>query len=203
MYQVMAENTLDSLINTLKTEAIEAADQEARLVLDKAREEAKSIIKEATAARDKIIREAEQTAQATVRNGEATLAQAARDVKLKLGQELLELLGAILGREVESVFDQDLTQKAVLMAIENVGTGITISLPVEMKETLAEFVRNRAGNSNDLPEIAGSEGLLRGFNISKKEEGWTFSITPEEVSALLVEQLSGKWATMLKNASQS
>lgn len=198
----MSDKTLDSLIKRLKTEAIEAADREAQTLLDQAKQEAQSIVTAAKTKRKHILLEAEQTAEETLRNGETALAQAARDVKIKLEHDLRQLLGAVLEHEVERAFDRDLIKAAVLKVVENTGREVTLAFPTEMTEELAAFVSGQMSGSADWVTISEDKALLRGFSVQKNEEGWSYSITPEEVSTLLIEQLSGKWAAMLKKAWQ-
>lgn len=197
----MTENTLDKLIATLKSEAIEAADLKAKEILDKAQLQAQEITKEAEAKKAALLNNAEKEAQATLKKGEAALRQAARDLIISTQNDLLKLLKALLEQELETNFTPDLMEKAVLKVVENVGSGVTLVLPKNMETKLAEKIQKRLQASNNLVSITTDTTLLHGFSITKTDQGWSYHISPKEVAELLNAHLSPKWVNILKNES--
>lgn len=197
----MSENTLDKLIATLKSEAIDAAEKEAAQILDKARAQAQKIIKNAEEKRAALLNNAEKEAQATLIKGEGALKQAARDLTVQVRNDLLKMLKVALENEVEINFTPDLIENAILKVIGNVGSGTTLKLPEEMEAKLAEKIRKRLQELDNLDAISTDTTLLKGFVISKTDQGWSYRISPEEVAELLNEHLSPKWVAMLKNQS--
>ncbi len=195
----MSEKSLDKLINTLKSEAIEAADKQAMEILDKAQEQAQKIIKEAEAKREELLNSAEKEAQDTRNKGEAALQQAARDVTVSVRHDLLKLLGAVLENEVEVAFTPDLMENAILKIVENVDSGVTLKLPEKLETQLAAQIQKRLQTSDDLTSISGDPSLHNGFAITKTDQGWSYHISPEEVAELLNAHLSPKWVQIFKN----
>ncbi|MFP3670486.1 hypothetical protein SB717_35965, partial [Priestia sp. SIMBA_032] len=90
---------------------------------------AQKILKQAEAKRAALLNNAEKEAKATLDKGEGALKQAARDLTVSVHNDLLKLLKATLEQEVATTFTPELTEKAVLKVIENVGTGASLQLP--------------------------------------------------------------------------
>ncbi|MHA7831522.1 MAG: hypothetical protein ACX93O_10510 [Flagellimonas sp.] len=197
----MSEQTLDKLIATLKSEAIETADKEAKQIVENARAKAQKILKEAEAKRAELLNNAEKEAKATLDKGKSALKQAARDLTVSVQNDLLKLLKATLEQEVATTFTPDLTEKAVLKVIENVGTGASLQLPKNMDASLAENIQKRLQESDSLEAISKDPTLLQGFTITKTSEGWSYQISPEAITDLLYEHLSTTWVNVLKNES--
>jgi len=197
----MSEQTLDKLIATLKSEAIETSEKEANQIMEKARQQAKSILKEAEVKKADILSQAEKEAKATMKKGEAALKQAARDLTVSVQNDLLKLFKVILEQEVATTFTPDLTEKAVLKVIENVGSGTSLQLPEKMDASLAESIQKRLQESDSLEAISKDPSLLHGFTITKTSEGWSYQISPEAITDLLYEHLSTAWVNVLKNES--
>jgi len=197
----MSEQTLDKLIATLKSEAIETADKEAKQIVENARAKAQKILKEAEAKRAELLNNAEKEAKATLNKGKSALKQAARDLTVSVQNDLLKLLKATLEQEVATTFTPDLTEKAVLKVIENVGTGASLQLPKNMDTSLAENIQKRLQESDSLEAISKDPTLLQGFTITKTSEGWSYQISPEAITDLLYEHLSTTWVNVLKNES--
>lgn len=197
----MSENTLDKLIATLKSEAIEAADKEANQIVENAEQRAHKIVKDAEEKRAALLNNAEKEAQATLNKGEGALKQAARDLTVSVRNDLLKLLKAALEQEVETNLNPDLMEKAILKVVENVGSGVVLKLPEDMETKLAEKIRKRLQESDNLDSIITDKTLLKGFVVTKTDQGWSYQISPEEVAELLNAHLSPKWVDMLKNES--
>jgi V/A-type H+-transporting ATPase subunit E len=194
----MSEKTLDKLISTLKTEAIEAADKDAAKILQEAKAEAEKIMRDAEAKRDQMIEEATKEADATKEKGALALQQAARDLHVRLASELMEVLAQVLRDEVDSNFTPERIAKAVEQVIGNVGGDVQVGLPEEMKEGAAEDVIQRLQGMDGLNGVVKDASLLNGFSIAKTKEGWSYRITPEDVAAYLSAQLSPKWLAYLR-----
>lgn len=194
----MSEKNLEGLIATLKKEAIEEAEKQAADIVSKAREEARALMEDAEASKAEMLRQAEAAAKATREKGENALRQAGRDLSVSVRNDLLTLLKGVLEREVEGAFSPQLLEKAVLKILENVGSGATLELPAELGTQLAGQIRQRLQATGEPVSIRKSTSLVNGFAISKAEEGWTYRITPEEVTELLYTYLSPKWIQILK-----
>lgn len=194
----MGKQTLDTLIDKIKSEAIEAAEHKATEILDRARMEAQSITTEAEAKREALLFGADKEAQATLAKGEIALKQAARDLIISVRNDLLELLKKLLEQEVEDNFTPDLMEKAILIIMENMGSGTELRLSEDMESELAEKVRRRLQQSDTSNSISMDSALPKGFSVAKTEEGWSYHISSKELADLLNDHLSPKWVEILE-----
>lgn len=199
----MSDKTLDKLIATLKSEAIDAADRESKKILEEAHAQAQKTIKDAEGKREQILMKAEKEAQATISKGESALRQAARDLNVTVQNDLLKLFKSVLEREVHATFTPDLLKSAITKVIENVGSEIELKLPENVEQELADHIHQRLQKSDSLVSLIKDDTILHGFSITKTDQGWSYHITPEEVAGLLNAHLSGKWVNILKNEEQA
>jgi len=195
----MSEKTLDKLIASLKTEAVEAAEKEAKKIVDAANAEAQKILSKAEVEKTELLQNAENEAAAILEKGKGLLKQAARDLNVTVQNDLLKLLKAVLSTEVEKTFTPDLVKSTVLKIIENVDGTVEIKLPEATEKELATYVQQQLQASNGLVSITKDKSILKGFTVTKTDQGWSYHITPEEVSEILNTHLSEKWVNILKN----
>ncbi|MBV7270629.1 hypothetical protein [Winogradskyella luteola] len=197
----MSENTLDKLITKLKLEAIDAAESEANDTIESAKTKARSILSEAQAKSDELIETAEIEAKTIIIKAEGALKQAARDLSLSLRNDLLNLLGNVLDKEVKITFTADLMETAVLKVVENIGSGVALKLPKGLEKNVANQIQKRLQESSDITSVTSDNSLVNAFSITKIDEGWSYDISPEEISNLLKKYLSQKWVYILNTDS--
>lgn len=194
----MSDKTLDKLIAQLKSEAIDTAEKAAQKIVEDAKVKGQSIIKKAEEERLEILSEAKKEAEDTINKGESALKQAARDLNVTVKNDLSKLFKAVFENEVEKSFTPDIIKTAVLKAIETVGSDIEIKLPDTMKQELFNAIHKELQTSNVSVSILKDKNLLNGLSITKTNEGWSYQITPEEITNLLNGNLSSKWIAVLK-----
>ncbi len=199
----MSENSLDKLIASLKSEAIEAAENESTKILEDARMEAQKILKEAEEHKQRILTDAENEAEATIQKGENALQQAARDLNIVVRNDLLTLFGSVLEREVRQEFTPGLIKSAVVQVIENIGSGVELKLSEAFEQELADYIHERLQSTDDLVAITKEDSVLNGLTITKTAEGWSYQISSEEIAALLQPHLTERWVHILKNEEQA
>jgi len=199
----MSEKSLDQLIESIKSEAIESANKESKQILADANAKAERILKNAEDQRNQIIDDANSEAEAIVKKGESALQQAARDLNVAVRNDLIGLLSAVLDKQVSNEFSPDLVKTAILKVIENVGSNVELRLSEEFESELAQYVHSELQNSKDLVSLKKDAGILSGLAISNTNEGWSYEITPEQVAGLLREHLTGQWVNLLKNTEEA
>ncbi|MFQ3579475.1 MAG: hypothetical protein SNJ71_04975, partial [Bacteroidales bacterium] len=87
----MNDNNLNQLIAQIKSEAIDAAEIEAKNIVEKAKQEANAIIDQANKQKNEIIAAAQKEATQIVENGKAVLKQASRDMVLSVQNQILDI----------------------------------------------------------------------------------------------------------------
>jgi len=194
----MGKQTLDILINKIKSEAIDAAEHKAKEILDEARKKAQNITTEAEARREALLFGADKEAQATLAKGQIALKQAARDLTISVRNDLLELLKNLLEQEVEDNFTPDLMEKTILIIMENMDSGTELRLSEDMESELADKVIRRLQQSDTSNSVSMDSALPKGFSVAKTEEGWSYHISSKELADLLNDHLSPKWVEILE-----
>ena len=195
----MSDKTLDKLIAQLKSEAIDSAEEASQKIVEDAKVKAQTIIKNAEDERLQMLSEAKKEAQDTISKGESALKQAARDLNVTVKNDLLKLFKAVFENEVEKSFSSDLIKTAVLKVIDTIGSDLEVKLPETMKQELVDAIRKQIQASDNSIAILKDKNLLNGLSITKTDQGWSYQITPEEVTELLTSNLSEKWINILNS----
>jgi vacuolar-type H+-ATPase subunit H len=198
----MSDKSLEQLITSLKTEAIEAAEKESKKILEEANSRARQIIQTAEEIRDKSLLDAENEAKSILYKGEGALRRAARDFSVSVRNDLLKTLQAVLEKEVQREFSPDLIKTAIIKVIENIGSHVELSLPTEFSNELAEYIHMRLQTSAVDVSITEDNTALNCITIAKTGEGWSYHISPEEIAEALRLHLTSNWVKIIKNEGQ-
>lgn len=196
----MKDKDLQQLISSLKTEAIEAAEEEAQRIVTTARQQAKAIEEEAADKQQQILSEAEREAQAIIEKGKQALQQAARDLKLSLRQEILAMLNTVLEAEVAKNLKPDLIRSVITPILKNVGSDVEIELPAESLQDLRDYLQQQL-QSGEYDLKFSSNGMLpEGMKIRKTQEGWIYEISPKTITEALRPHLTPQWTDLLADS---
>lgn len=193
----MSEKNLQSLIETIKSEAIIVAKQQADEIISEAKKEADSIIKIAENKRKFILDEAEKEVESSKINGNNALKQAARDIVITLENDIKKMFETILETEVKNSFSNDVVKNAILKIIAQVGSETEIHLPEKSISEIESYIQKQLQDTKKNIKIVPNNSLINGFEIHKKEEGWSYKITSKELTELLHSYLNVKWKTLL------
>jgi vacuolar-type H+-ATPase subunit H len=195
----MSENTLEQLIASLKTEAIDVAEKESKRILDTAKLRAKDILKAAEEKREIILSDAKKEARDIINKGNSALRQAGRDYSISVRNEILKIFQIVLQKETRHEFTPDLIKTAIIKTIENIGSDVELRFSKEVSDELADYIHTRFKATENHVSLIEDNNVLNGFSISKKDQGWSYSITPEEVAEALGKHLTNNWINILKN----
>lgn len=209
--------SIESFVAKLQQEGIEAGEEAASALKEKARREAEEIIHLAQAEARKIIGKARAEAETTLSRGKTDLELAVRDALLRLREALNEALGKVLAQGTKKVlgdeeFIKSLIRDLVIRYAEAdiKGEGVAkINVSPETQKNLAEWVikelhpeaLERAINVDLKGELrhAGFEYNIGGGTVEVTEDS-VVEVLRELVSPRLQELLGGK---MPENSSTS
>jgi vacuolar-type H+-ATPase subunit H len=196
----MSEKTLELLIASLKTEAIDAAEQKSKSIIDQANHDAQKMLDAAKEKRDQMLEDAEKEAQSIISNGKNALRLAAKNFSAALRNDILNTLQSVLSKEVEGVFTPDLIKEAIVQVIKNIGSNVELKLSKEYLDDLSEYVHQQVQLSEKLV-ITEDNSLLKTLSITKTDQGWSYRISPEEITEALLPFLTSNWNDIIKNKS--
>jgi vacuolar-type H+-ATPase subunit H len=194
----MSEKTLEQLIISLKNEAIGAAEKESEIILETAKQQAEQILNTAMQKRDLIISDAENEAQAILSKGESALRQAGRDFSISVRNELLKVFQAVLEEETRTQFNPDLIKTAILTTIDNIGSDVELKFSKDLLSEMGDFIHAQLKASEKLVSSMEDNELLSTFSITKIDQGWSYTISPEDVADALGSHLKHNWIKILK-----
>ena len=197
----MSEQSLDLIIERLKREAIDKAEEKSASLLADAQAEADRIRVEAEEQKKAMLQQAEKEAREIVEKGKSALQVAARDLSLSVRNDLLGMLRATLHKEVEESFGPDLMKAVITRLIDQLGSEVTFSLPADQKEELARFIQKKFQASAASFLLLERGDSSKGISINKTDKGWSFDISPEQVAEALLPHLNPRWASILGEKS--
>jgi len=193
---------LDTLIEKLKTEGIEAARQQSDDIIDKAKKDAEQIVKKAKTDVESLVKQAETKAQEFQRNSEAAIQQASRDMVLVLEEKIINLFNKTLKAKVEKSLSEDLIKSLISKIAEQikpdsmVGIQISDSDKSDLMKVLQSGLKDTL--KNDF-EIKVSNRINKGFRIGIKDEDVYYDFTDESIASSLLEFLNPTLQKLVKS----
>lgn len=164
---------LQPLIDKIRKEAIEKAEQEAERILSEARKKADEELKEAGQKAKSILAQAEKDAEQFTERGIRTLEQAARDVLITVGRGVEHILHDLVRESLDEALTidvvKDMLSKMAETYIRREGKERRIQLLVteEDRKELTKFYSDRLRKKlGEGIEIRADEGVGKGFQVS-------------------------------------
>jgi len=192
---------LDSLIEKIKSDGVDAAKKQADKILADAKKTADAIVKEANAEADKARKKAEADAEAYRKNAETAIKQAARDTVLVMKEKIGEMFEQALMEDISKTLDKDLLQKIILkLAGAWAGEGdLEVLVNEKDVEALqAQLKRSLSTNLKGSLDLRIDKKIEHGFRIGKKGENLYYDFTDESILEALRIFLNPKLAELLK-----
>ena len=200
------EIQLQELIEQIKKDGVEAAENQAEAILLSAKAEAEKIIADAQAQADKLMADAKAENEKTVKSGEDAIRQAGRNLLISFRESVTKELGAIVGGNVYAVYSSDAFAKLVINAVES-WTGkpeaediavILNSADLEKLEgaLLAELKAKMLGGVT----LKANDSVDGGFRIAVNNGAVYYDYSAEAVTDMLSNYLSPKVTALLKEA---
>lgn len=200
------EIQLQELIEQIKKDGVEAAENQAEAILLSAKAEAEKIIADAQAQADKLMADAKAENEKTVKSGEDAIRQAGRNLLISFRESVTRELGAIVGGNVNAVYSSDAFAKLVVNAVES-WTGkpeaediavILNSADLEKLEgaLLAELKAKMLGGVT----LKANDSFDGGFRIAVNNGAVYYDYSAEAVTDMLSNYLSPKVTALLKEA---
>ena len=200
------EIQLQELIEQIRKDGVEAAENQAEAILLSAKAEAEKIIADAQAQADKLMADAKIENEKTVKSGEDALRQAGRNLLISFRESVAKELGAIVSENVNAVYSSDAFAKLIINAVE-CWTGkpeaedisvILNSADLEKleKALLAEIKAKMLGGVT----LKANDNFDGGFRIAVNNGTVYYDYSQEAVTDMLSNYLSPRVTALLKEA---
>lgn len=187
------EVKLDTLIEKIRKEGIEEAQQTSDEVIGRARQEAQQILDRAQREAEQRIEEAKRQAARIEENGKLALQQAARDVELLLKQQVDALFTRVFCQQVGAALDPEFVKQLILKLAQDWGKGQSLEVAVSAADRERLQALLLAGVAQELRQginLTVSTRIGKGFHVGMKGEDAYFDFTAETVGEVLKAFLS-------------
>ncbi len=201
---------IQSFVETLKTEGVEAGHKAAEQIVSQARGQAEQIVNQARVEADRLRSLAKAEADQIQARMNSSLELATRDALLMLQERLGRLLTALLSRKVEQSLSDEAVLSAVLREVVPACAGTAaqgpvtgeLRLPKDMHDrlvngALAELIR--ALQQQEIQTQVKADLAKAGFQY--KVRGSTAEVSVESVTSLLSEMIDPELRRILAQAA--
>ena len=179
---------LDSLIEKIRKEGIEEAQQTSEQILKDAKKKASSIVDQAKKDADKLVEDGKRQVEQFRTNAEADLKQATRNAELLLKEKITALFDNVFKRKVADAMTDEFLKELILNITSAWG-----------KDTKAEIVLSEAdqkklestlfgGLKEDLKKsisLRASSDLSKGFRIGLKDDHVFYDFSDDAIAQVL------------------
>lgn len=200
------EIQLQQLLDAIRTQGVEKAEQEAEVILERAREEAAKILAEANVEAETILGNAKEETARLERSGKESLKQAGRDLILNLFEQVKKVFESIIREKIEDKMDGKIIETSIVDLIKNWNERRTNDLAVLMKEedlgllssTFYGALADELRNGLKLKPVSGIDA---GFRISQDNGALYYDFTAETIAELIAGFLNPSLAGILRETA--
>ena len=201
----MAEE-LKELLEKIRREGIDAAEERAREIAAEARRSADEIIRSAEARASVIVSEAQARIAREESSGRQSLKQAARDTLISLHQEIASMLDKIVTMHVHKALGADELTKIILALVKDAGCGgrekTVISLKKEDLEKLEKALFGSLGaEAKKTVVLKHAAGIKGGFTISYDSGKSYYDFSDKALAEYITAYLRPELAKILEEAA--
>lgn len=199
--RVQTEN-LDGLLQRIRQEGSERANQEAEQILAVARQRAADLVKEAETEAKRIVHEGEARVVQVTEAGRKAQEQAARDLVLAVRSELIAMLERLIERAGREALTGEALQELILKASINwlagaAGKDIEIQLNEQDRARLADaFLVRLKEQLQAGVELKAHSGIQAGFRVGSRGGAMFYDFTAPALAEALASLLRPRFAKL-------
>ncbi len=198
----MAEVKLDNLIEKLRQEGVENAQQKADEIINNAKKEADQIVKDAEKKADDIVSKGEQKAQQFQQNAELAVKQAERDGELLFKNRINDIFDRVFKRDVGQALDAEVMKDMILKVVDKWTDKPEVEVKVskdDKKKLEKVLFSSLKKDVKEGIEIKVGQDISNGFRIGMKNENVYYDFTDESIAAIMKSNLNPRLKQILDN----
>jgi V/A-type H+-transporting ATPase subunit E len=193
---------LSELIERIKKEGVQSAEQDAARIKEQAEQEAAGLLASARREAEDIVARARTEATRFEETGKEGVRQAARDVVLDLKKQLTGMLERILNRKITDDLGGNAIRDGLAALFANwkndESLDYEVLVPAETWDRIKEsLLDGLAAELKRGVEIKPSGSVRAGFKISEKDGSAYFDFTDRGLTEFLMEYLNPRLAESL------
>lgn len=196
------ETQLKELIDQIKSEGVEKAEDESRKIIESAEARGSEIIKNAENRAEEIIENAKKEAARAEDFGKNALKQAGRDLLIQLNTTIQKIFGEIISGSVKEAYSEKVMEQAIadiLKAWQEKG-----SRELEVLISKEELEKIETGLKTKLSEKLKSgiavkpvSDIEAGFRISEKDGSAYYDFTHEGIAEILTAYMNPRLGALI------
>lgn len=201
---------IQELIDKIKSEGVETAQQEAQQIQDAAKAEAAKIIEKAKEEAGHIIAAAKEEIKKQEESTNMALKQASRDMLLSLRKEIDNTLKKIIKKELDDTLSGEVLAKILSdimkesMKDEYKSADVKVALsPADLKSFEDGFVAKLQKEVKKEFQVGSTEDISRGFTVSFDGGKSCFDFTENSLVDYLSIYLNAHVSAILKESIES
>ncbi|MFP4104738.1 MAG: hypothetical protein ACLFVU_01510 [Phycisphaerae bacterium] len=205
-------DTIEAFVAKLKTEGVEAGQEEAQRLQTEAQAQADQIVSEAEEKAKKIVADAEAERESILARVETELRLASRDTVLKLRERLSQILQRVLNEGArQKITDVDFVGQVLHEIILKYAeadaehkSDITINVPVDMRDKLVDWAIQEIGQerTDHLSKTIDLKGTLSRAGFEYNATGATVEVTLDSVVESLFTIVGPKLREILADVEE-
>ena len=202
------EVQLQELVDKIKKNGVEAADEKAAEIIKAAEEKAASIVAQARAEAEAAVKKRETESEKFKAAAVSSIEQAGRNTLIAFRQSVLNELNAIIKNETLKNYDANTLKTLIPEAVKSwIKTNNTDDLAVILSDKDIKTLEQALGAALKETVSKGVElkhdgSISGGFRIGTKDGAAYYDFSAEAVADLFSAYLSPKTAEILKAASK-
>ncbi len=203
--------TLETFVERLKADGVEAGRQAAEAIRRQAEQQAAQRLQEAEAEAQRILAAAQAEREKILARTQTELRLAARDTLHRLREALEKALQQVLLQAAERHFQEETFLRELIREVvcqyakadADHQDLITINLSEQMRRRLSDWAIG-AFHNPDCPQELTVElhGALRGAGFEYRLSGGTVEVTPQSVMQVLLEMVSPELQKLLQEVKE-
>ena len=200
------EIQLQELIDKIRKDGVDVAENDAKAILDSAKDEAQRIILEAQSEADKILANAKNENMRMVKSSEDAIRQAGRNLLISFRESVAREFKAIISQSVDTVYSSQSLEKIIVDVVERWSTNpeaqdLTVVLNNDdikrLEKTMIASFKERVKKGVTLKSNDNFDG---GFHIVVNNDDVYYDYSKDTVVEMLSNYLSPKIAKLMKEA---
>ena len=196
---------VQELIDKIKEEGLQAADQKAREIEEQAKRNAQGILNEANKRAQELLLDAEEEIRKKQEASRTALQQASRDTLLSLKKEVQKILQRIVATQIADALTpqklSDIIAQVIHKAIDgkSADAGVEgVLSPEDLKELRDGFLAKLQNQLKHPVHFQASEDIGKGFTVSFDQGKSSFDFSEAALAEYLSVYLNEELAALLK-----
>ncbi|MGM0431605.1 MAG: hypothetical protein ACQEQU_02705 [Spirochaetota bacterium] len=196
---------MKELLESIQKDGVEAAEKQAKQLLDEAREQADAIISEANQEAEDIVKQAKKEASRIDQSTRSALVQASRDTLLALEQKIIAVCEAALVKETNTSIDSELLAKLAEEAVksEAVSAGeVQLEFSTQDAKKVHEILKKSLEPQlKEGLDLSTNSALTGGFIIRQKDGEGYYDFSIERIAQLISVHVNKYLSQLIREAS--